>query len=411
MHQKDSDRFSGKELRGRSHGQAYARLCVALLVFLAFALGCSEFVVIGILAEISDFFGVSLAEAGRLTSLFALTYAIFTPVLALATGRFKRFYVLCVYLVLFAAGNVLSVVAPTFEVLLAARILLGSISGALLAVGVTFIPELVGQERTSSALTLVYSAYSVALILATSAGKLMASRVGWHATLVAALIITLVTVVAVALVLPRESKTDEPTRAKDQLKLFTEPSILTGALVFVFGIGSIYTFYGYVTPYLEQVVGLDTIAISEVLLVYGFITFFSNLLSGWISTRFGLRALVVTFIMQAVVFLGLYMVGTWRQGVLALMMVIALLMYLASIPSVSSFMEIAQARHPGALTLASSLEPLSFNVGISFGTAVGGYAVMGPGIQAIGLIAAILALIAAGWVVLTVHLKSRAHLT
>lgn len=397
-----------REATDKGHRQQ--SFCVALLVFLAFSLGCSEFVVIGILPEVAHYYQISLAQAGQLTSLYALTYAICTPVLALLTGRFKRFHVLCAYLVLFAVGNAVSVFAPNFDVLLVARVLLGSISGALLAVGVTYLPELVGKDHTSQALTLVYSSYSIALILATSLGKFLASHAGWQIAMIVTLFIALSSAALVVLFLPRKGQNDEPAGVRDQLKLLREPSIITGTLVFVFGIGSIYTFYGYVSAYLQQVVGLDAVAISLVLMFYGVITFGSNLLSGWISSRFGLRALTVSFSLQAAVFVGLYAVGSWRQGALVLIMVIALLMYLASIPSVASFMGIAQTRYPNALTLASSLEPLSFNVGISFGTFAGGLALIGPGIQAIGLIAGVLSVVAAFWVVVTVRLKARAHL-
>ncbi|MFR7425836.1 MAG: hypothetical protein ACLUUF_02900 [Bifidobacterium pullorum] len=73
-----------------------------------------------------------------------VAYAVLTPLLAVSTGRFKRFTLLIVYVALFCVSNIMMTFAPTFEVLLAARILLGAVSGALLAVGVTFIPELVG---------------------------------------------------------------------------------------------------------------------------------------------------------------------------------------------------------------------------------------------------------------------------
>lgn len=119
-----------------------ARLCVALIVLMGFALGCSEFIVIGIESNLAEEMGVSLATAGQLISLFALPYAVMTPVLALATGRFRRYAIMLVYLGLFCVGNALSAFAPSFGVLLAARILQGSVSGAL---------------------TLVYASYSVAL--------------------------------------------------------------------------------------------------------------------------------------------------------------------------------------------------------------------------------------------------------
>lgn len=384
-----------------------ARLCVALLVLMGFALGCSEFIVIGIESNLAEEMGVSLATAGQLVSLFALPYAVMTPVLALATGRFRRYSVMLVYLVIFCVGNALSTFAPSFGVLLAARVLLGSVSGALLAVGVTFIPELVGAKRSSGALTLVYASYSVALIVATSVGKILASTVGWHVAMYGALALSLIAGVLLAVFMPRSGQTDEPATAREQARLFGEPSIIAGMLVFVFGIGSVYTFYGYVTPYMEQVLGMDAVAVSGALVVYGVITFGSNLLSGWVDMRFGLKALVVVFLAQVAILAGLYVAGSSMPAALVLVMLVGLVMYVASIPSVSHFMDVARRRYPKALTLASSLEPLSFNVGIAFGTFVGGVVVSGPGIGAVGLVGAVLAVAAAALVGVTLALTKR----
>ena len=367
-----------------------ARLCVALLVLMGFALGCSEFIVIGIESNLAKEMGVSLATAGQLISLFALPYAVMTPVLALATGRFRRYSVMLVYLVLFCLGNALSTFAPSFGVLLAARVLLGSVSGALLAVGVTFIPELVGAKRSSGALTLVYASYSVALIVATSVGKILASTVGWHVAMYGALALSLIAGVLLAVFMPRSGQTDEPATAREQARLFGEPSIIAGMLVFVFGIGSVCTFYGYVTPYMEQVLGMDAVAVSGALVVYGVITFGSNLLSGWVDMRFGLKALQCGLSRPG---------GDSREAVhgglvdakapYCSLVILWVVMYV-SIPAYPLHGRGARAL-PKALTLASSLRPLSFNVRIAFGTFVGGVVVSGPGIGAVGLVGAVLA--------------------
>ena len=137
------------------HSPAHARLCVDLLVVLGFSLGCSEFVVIGIESELAASFGVSLSRVGELISFFSVAYAVLTPTLAITTGRFRRFPLLVAYTVLFCLANLAMTFAPTFEILLASRVLLGAVSGALLALGVTYIPELVGVERTSMTISVV----------------------------------------------------------------------------------------------------------------------------------------------------------------------------------------------------------------------------------------------------------------
>ena len=379
-------------------------LCIGLLVLLGFSLGCSEFVVIGIEVNIADAFSVTLAQAGELISMFAITYAACTPVLAIVTGRFRRFQLLVTYAAIFCAANLVQALAPTFAVLLLSRVLIGAVSGAFLAVGVTFIPELMGPERMSMGISVVYAAFSVAMVVATSAGKMVAELFTWRVATWASLALAVVTCVALVAVLPREGATDEPATMREQAGLLAEPQVLTGILIFVFGVGCVYVFYGYVTPYLEQVLGLSAMEASAALMGYGVVCFFSNLLSGWLDARFGMRALVVTFPLLAALLFGLWALGTAMPAALAVVMGIALLMYVASVPCISAFMETARRSHPKALTLASSLEPMSFNIGIAFGTAVGGAVVSGPGIASVGLVGGVFALVALALVLVTLRL-------
>ena len=381
-------------------------LCIGLLVLLGFSLGCSEFVVIGIEVNIADAFSVTLAQAGELISMFAITYAACTPVLAIVTGRFRRFQLLVTYAAIFCAANLVQALAPTFAVLLLSRVLIGAVSGAFLAVGVTFIPELMGPERMSMGISVVYAAFSVAMVVATSAGKMVAELFTWRVATWASLALAVVTCAALVAVLPREGATDEPATMREQAGLLAEPQVLTGILIFVFGVGCVYVFYGYVTPYLEQVLGLSAMEASAALMGYGVVCFFSNLLSGWLDARFGMRALVVTFPLLAALLFGLWALGAAMPAALAVVMGIALLMYVASVPCISAFMETARRSHPKALTLASSLEPMSFNIGIAFGTAVGGAVVSGPGIANVGLVGGVFALVALALVALTLRLLS-----
>lgn len=379
-------------------------LCMGLLVLLGFSLGCSEFVVIGIEVNIADAFSVTLAQAGELISMFAITYAACTPVLAIVTGRFRRFQLLVTYAAIFCAANLVQALAPTFAVLLLSRVLIGAVSGAFLAVGVTFIPELMGPERMSMGISVVYAAFSVAMVVATSAGKMVAELFTWRVATWASLALAVVTCAALVAVLPREGATDEPATMREQAGLLAEPQVLTGILIFVFGVGCVYVFYGYVTPYLEQVLGLSAMEASAALMGYGVVCFFSNLLSGWLDARFGMRALVVTFPLLAALLFGLWALAAAMPAALAVVMGIALLMYVASVPCISAFMETARRSHPKALTLASSLEPMSFNIGIAFGTAVGGAVVSGPGIASVGLVGGVFALVALALVLVTLRL-------
>ena len=376
---------------------------MALLVLLGFSLGCSEFVVIGIESDLAAELGVSLSTAGQLISVFALTYAVATPVLALSTGRFRRYQLLVAYCLIFVAGNVVAAMASTFEMLMVSRVLMGAVAGALLAVGVTYIPELLSPKQTSMGISVVYGAFSVAMVVVTSVGKILADTVGWHVAMEGALAFSIVICGALLVFMPRTGSTDEPATFREQAKLLTEPSIITGMLIFLFGVGSVYVFYGYVTPYLEQVLGMGTFEASTTLMVYGVFCLLSNILGGWIDARFGMKALLVTFVLQGLALLGIFVAGGNRTVALALIFCIATLMYIFSVSCITLFMRIARERHPKAMVLASSIEPMAFNIGISFGTAVGGAVVAGIGIAWVGAVGAAFAVVA--WLLTATTLK------
>lgn len=388
--------------------RARALACVALLTLMGFSLGFSELVVIGIEPELAGAFHVPLERVGDLISWFSVAYAVCTPVLAVVTGRFRRYHLLVVYVSLFCAANLMALLAPDFGTLLASRVLLGAVSGALLAVGITYIPELVGVHRMSMAISVVYAAFSVAMVVSTSLGRIIAGLFHWQVAMVVALALAVAVGVALVAMLPRSGGGDGPVSARDQLRLLHEPQVLTCVGVFAFGVGSVYVFYGYITPYLEDLLGMGSVAAGGVLMAYGVVCFVSNLASGWLDMRFGLRGLLVTFPVQAALLLVLYLVTPAMPATLATMLLIALSMYVVSVPCVSLFMRTARRRHPGAMTLASSMEPMSFNIGIAFGTAVGGAAVAGPGLRVVGLIGAAFSLVAWGFVLATWLLERRA---
>ena len=379
----------GSDARARKAGGASPKACIALLVALGFALGCTEFVVIGIEPEIADALGVSLSQAGQLISFFSIAYAVLTPVLALTTGRFRRFNLLVVYTVILNIGNLLSVLAGSFEMLLVSRVVIGSVSGALLAIGVTYIPELVPHKQVSMTISVTYAAFSVAMVVSTSAGKMIADALDWHAAIVIAFALTLAISAALVVALPRTGKNDVPATIGDQLQMLLDSRALSGIAIFIFGVGSVYVFYAYVTPYLQDVLGLSSVAASMALMAYGVMCLISNILSGILDTRLGIKGLIPAFLVQAALLAGLYLAGSATVPALACIMAIGVTMYLVSTPCVSMFMDTAARDYPKAMTLATSLEPMAFNMGISFGTAVGGMVVADLGMQSAGLVGAV----------------------
>lgn len=385
----------------------YAKFCVGLLTALGFSLGCSEFIIIGIQPEIAEAFHVSLAQTGVLMSMFSIVYAVLTPLLALTTGRFSRRTLLVTYCVLYCLGNGLSVLAVSFEMLLAARLLIGGVSGALLAVGTTFIPDVAGMNRISWCVSLMYAAFSVALVICTPVCHYIAAMWDWHLAMIGTFAMTVIVCSALVALLPRTGATDAPATARDQLPLLRDPRMLSGMAIFFFGVGSMYVFYGYITPYLEDFLGMSAVEASGTLMAYGAMCCISNLISGWGDTHFGLKTLLVSFSVQGLLLLALWAVGPTMPRALGVVLALGVTMYVVSTPCVSMFMTTAAEKYPQALTLASSLEPTSFNIGIAFGTAVGGMVISGPGMGYVGLVGALFSIPALIITALAVRISQR----
>ena len=373
------------------------RISYALIVLLGFSLGVSEFVVIGIEPELAENYQCSLAQIGDLISFFAISYAIVTPCLAIATARFRRSRLLAVYLAVFVAANFAAMVAPSLGVMLASRVVMGAVAGPLLAVGTTYVSDLLGPWKSSMGISVVYAAFSIALVLATSAGRMVVALWSWHVALAAAFAFAVITAVLLVAVLPKErGRKREAALAspRHQVGLLKERAVVFGVLIFMFGVGGVYAFYGYVTPYLETDLGLSNAQSGAVLLVFGCLCFFSDLLSGWLDGKFGMKSLPPVFVVLTAALLGLWLSGTHVVPALVAMSFIALLMYSFSIQAISMFMEIARRHHPGAVVLAASIEPTSFNIGIAFGTTMGGAAVTSLGLGSVGLVGGALSAVA-----------------
>lgn len=385
---------TANQIEASNLSKARIRLCMTLLIVMGFALGCSEYIVLGIESELSSSLSVSLSAVGQLVSLFALPYAIMTPTLALTTGRFKRYTLLKVYCAVFVCGNLISALATSFGVLVISRIAMGAVAGATLALCTTYIPELVGAKRMGLWISIVYAAYAVAMIIATALGKIIADTLDWHVAMWATFVLALIASGLLLAFMPKTGKTDEPATFREQVVLLREPCVFFGIFIFVFGVGAVYIFYGYVTPYLEQVLGMDTMAASSTLLVFGGICLISNFVAGWVDTRFGMPAVPVIFVLLAVALAGITLSNGAMPVSLVCVFSIALLMYSFSIACITLFMRIAQTRHPKAMTLATSIEPFSFNIGISFGSAAGGVVIANAGIIYSGIVGAVFALVA-----------------
>ncbi len=157
-------------------------LALWALTISAFAVGTTEFVIVGLLPTIAESLGVSLPSAGLLVSLYALGVTIGAPVLTALTGRLPRKTLLLALMALFIAGNAFAAVAPGYGSLIVARFLTGLAHGVFFAIASTIASGLVSRERESSAIAMVFLGLTVALVTGVPLGTWIGQSFGWQAT-------------------------------------------------------------------------------------------------------------------------------------------------------------------------------------------------------------------------------------
>lgn len=372
-------------------------LPVVILIFASFMLGMSEFVVVGILPDIATGLKVSEVTVGNLVAIFAFVYAPCTPLGSAISGRFPRFATYLTLMGVFLAGNVLCAFAPNYPVLLAARLLIASVSGTLVAIAMTFAPDVTQVHYRTKFIAWVFSGFSIASVVGVPIGTSIANAFGWRVTFYLISALTVALMVLMFTVLPRNSHIVK-VGFLSQFRLFFDRRIHLGVLIVVCGAGSSYVFYTYLTPILRDEVHLPERYVSLGLVVYGVACLWSNLYAGKLAERgrgveplFHLRWV---FLAHAVLLCSLA-VAHWLSwyGAIALIL-LGMFMYLFNASSQVLYMDVAAQSHPGSMNLAASLNSMSFNIGIAIGSAVGGVVNDHLGLTWLGPVGAVFALLA-----------------
>lgn len=361
---------------------------------MSFALGMNEFLMMGILPDISKGLDVPQTMVGNLVSLFAGVYAVCTPIGAAISSRFRRFDIYLVMSLIFLAGNALSGFATGYAMLAFSRLVVALVAGPMVAVAMTFAPQVARKEDRTRFTAWIFSGFSIASVVGVPFGTWVADTFGWRWAFHIVTVITAVLLVVLFLTLPRRSSTMR-VGFLSQFLLFTDPRILLGVGCVFFGACATYIFYTYISPVLTRFGGIPERFVSAALVVYGLAALFSNLYSGRLARRGTveqpLGRMWPIYLLHALL-LALLTVGCLSGQIwLVLLSVVGVgaCMYLQNSPSQVDYVDSALQFHPGSLNLSNSLNSMSFNFGITAGAALGGVVKDHLGLGWLGAIGAI----------------------
>ena len=355
--------------------ERFFNLPVMVLISLSFMLGMSEFIVVGVLPDIAAGLKVSEVTVGNLVSLFAFVYAPVTPLGSALSARFPRFATHLTLVGVFLIGNVLCAFASNYGVLVVARILIALVSGTLVAIAMTYAPDVTTEQYRTKFIAWVFSGFSIASVVGVPVGTWVANTFGWRWAFHLVNVLTVVLIVLMVMVLPRNSRIVK-IGFLPQFRLFFDRRIQLGVLAVVFGAAATYVFYTYLTPIMRDEVHVPEQYLSVGLVIFGAACLWSNLYGGKLADR-GRGVEPLTHIRPIycahAVLMASLIVTHWVPVYGALLLVVlGMFMYLQNSASQVLYMDVASQSHPGSLNLAASLNSMSFNIGIAIGSAVGG---------------------------------------
>ncbi|PZQ75376.1 MAG: MFS transporter [Variovorax paradoxus] len=349
---------------------------IALLALTAgaFGIGTTEFVIMGLLLQVSADLHVSIAAAGLLISGYAIGVAVGAPVLTIATRRL-----------------IACAVAPSYEALMAARVITSLAHGTFFGVGSVVATGLVPPEKRASAIAIMFTGLTAATLLGVPAGAWLGLHFGWRATFWAVAVIGVVALAVLARFVPRDAAKVEPAPLREELAVLARPQVWLGLAMTVLGFAGVFAFYTYVQPVLTRVTGLSDAAVSPVLLLFGGGLAIGNLLGGKLADKAPMRAVIGTLVALAAVLA----VARWAMPHAVAAVVFIGLLGIVAFATVAPLQVRVLEKAAGAgQNLASSLNIAAFNLGNALGAWVGGVVIERgagtQGLQNLGMAAAAL---------------------
>jgi DHA1 family inner membrane transport protein len=375
---------------------AVLRLAILALALGGFGIGTNEFVAMGLLPDIAASLHVTEPIAGHVISAYALGVVIGAPVIAALSARVSRKVLLLSLMTVFTLGNVATVFAPTYGVLVAARFVSGLPHGAFFGVAALVAARLLGPGNRAKAVAQVMTGLTVATVVGVPVASWLGQNLGWRSAFALVVLIGLATLTAIWSWLPNLGAT-HATSPLTELGALRRPQVWMALIVGMVGFGGMFAVYTYVATTLTDVAGLTRALVPLALMVFGVGMVVGNLLGGRMADRSVVRSLYVSIVALGVMLavfvaachnpctamLGLFGIGA-AGGSIA--------------PALQTrLMDVAA----DAQTLAAALNHSALNIANASGAWIGGLVIAaGYGYTAPAAAGAVLAVI--GLVVLTV---------
>ncbi len=372
-------------------------LAVFALALGGFGIGTTEFVAMGLLPDIAASLHITEPVAGHVISAYALGVVIGAPVIAAAAARMHRRTLLLTLMAVFTLGNLASVLAPSYETLMAARFMAGLPHGAFFGVAALVAAHLMGPANRAKAVAHVLSGLTIATVLGVPMASWLGQALGWRSAFGLVVVIGLITLAALWFWLPERLREMHVTSPLTELGALKRVQVWLALAVGMIGFGGMFAVYTYISTTMTGVAGLPRAMVPVALMLFGLGMVVGNLVGGRMADVSVIRALYLSIgalgIVLALFVFAAHNPWTALPGLFAIGAAGA-----AVGPALQTrLMDVAH----DAQTLAAALNHSALNIGNATGAWVGGL-VIAAGFGYTAPAAAGAALAAAGLLVLTV---------
>lgn len=355
---------------------ARVRLALLALALGGFGIGAAEFTAMGVLPEIArdllPQLAVSdpdeaIARAGILISAYAAGVVVGAPTIAVVAARFPRKGLLLTLVAAFTVGTLASALAPTFELVVVARFVAALPHGAYFGVAALVAASLMGPGKRGQGIALVLSGLTIANVIGVPAITFLGQNAGWRAAYLAVAAIFALTVVAVALVVPKQPG-DAGATIRRELGGFARPAVWLALLTGSLGFGGLFAVYTYVAPLTTEVTALPSAVVPIALVVMGVGMTAGNLLGGRLADTGALRAVFICFGLLVAALLGLALTAPTVPGLFVGLFAVGFAAAAISPAIQTRLMDVAG----DSQTLAAAANHSALNIGNTIGALLGG---------------------------------------
>ncbi len=294
-------------LRDTASTRAAVPLPLLALALAAFAIGTTEFVIVGLLPSVAADTSTSLSQAGLLVTGYAVGVAIGAPPLAMLTARASPYKALSGLMLLFIIGNAMCAAAPGYGWLMAGRIVASLTHGAFFGLGATVASALVPPHRRSAAIALMFSGLTLANVLGVPIGAWIGQHAGWRATFWAVSGLGVIALGALLLLVPQSLRLPAPAAGAGGWRILSRAPLIGALGLTALGFGGIFATLTFLSPLLQSASGFTSAQVNGLLLLFGLGLTLGNIAGGWAADRWPVRSMFVILGALATVEVALYL--------------------------------------------------------------------------------------------------------